>query len=246
MDRSTAQKMVGYGDDRAPLDSYATGYAATYALVRSEARRIPGRIIWEPAAGNMAMMAPLFRLGSVEMIYASDIAPLGGGVRQLDFLRTYKFDLPTRRQEICTAIVTNPPFKLAEHFARHAWHNLGIDYLALLCKTTFLNGIRRGDIVSQVSRVLVFRDRPKMSDFRRKTSDRSGQSMMDFAWFIWDRKTRDPGRAGEYPPILEWIHQSDGYYPPENMLRSKDDAETRLRHMLAETEYLEWLHKEDK
>ncbi len=77
------------------------------------------------------------------------------------------------------AIVTNPPFRLAEHFIRHAFR-MGVDYMALLLKATFWHAARRQELFElwKPARIYAMTWRP---DFRSL-----GAPTMDCVWCVWD------------------------------------------------------------
>src|SRR5262245_18669983 len=76
--------------------------------------------VWEPACGRGHMARPLAEYFGT--VHASDIHPYGHG-DVYDFLKEGSPD-PTRGGEI-DAIITNPPFRLAEQFARVAIQRAG-------------------------------------------------------------------------------------------------------------------------
>src|SRR5215472_10918940 len=118
---------------RAPLadrkdDLYETPDVAVHALMRVEP--LP-KVIWEPACGPGRIVNVLRSNG--HFVYATDLVNYGcpdseGGA---DFLmeRAPSFAV--------NAIVTNPPFKLAEEFVGHALH-LGIPKIVMLLRLAFL------------------------------------------------------------------------------------------------------------
>ena len=89
--------------DRKPNDLYETPAWVTEVLVS----HLPSKVkrVWEPAAGGGCMVAALRRLGV--HVESTDIS---GGV---DFLASH--DVPT-----FDAVITNPPFRLAQRFIERA------------------------------------------------------------------------------------------------------------------------------
>jgi hypothetical protein len=89
------------------------------------------------------------------------------------------------------AIVTNPPFKLAEEFVAHA-----LDLcprVVMLLRLAFLESDRRTGILEDhgLARIHVFRKRLPMT-FRDGWEGRKANSGMAFAWFLWDRSHAGP------------------------------------------------------
>lgn len=162
-------------------DLYETPEGATLAVTHVE--RLPLRL-WEPAAGRGAMVRPLRAAG--HLVIASDLIDYGqpthfGG---RDFL---KEPLPAGVE----AIITNPPYQLAEAFVRHA---LELSPLVLmLLRLAFLESQRRSDILENagLARVHVFRKRLPMMHRDGWTGPKASSGIA-FAWFVWDRSHRGP------------------------------------------------------
>jgi hypothetical protein len=164
------------------LDLYQTPAVAVHALLRVE--NLPHRI-WEPAAGRGAIVRVLRAVG--HEVLASDIADYNNPTHFVgrDFLAESK--LPNGVE----AIVTNPPFKIAERFIAHA-----LDFCPLvimLLRLAFLESERRCGILEGrgLARVHVFRKRLPMMH-REGWGGRKANSGMAFAWFVWNRSHTGP------------------------------------------------------
>jgi hypothetical protein len=157
------------------LDLYETPDVAVEALLRVE--KIPQRI-WEPAAGKGAIVRVLRRHGHA--VIASDIFDYGGLDFAGDFLAQER--LPAG----CEAIVTNPPFKIANEFVAHALKLAPL--VIMLLRLAFLESERRCGILegSGLARVHVFRKRLPMLH-RDGWQGRKANSGMSFAWYTWIR-----------------------------------------------------------
>ena len=94
-------------ENREKDDFYPTPEPATRALLRSETF---GPRIWEPACGDGAISRVLEQAG--HEVISTDLFDRGFGEARIDFLM--------ERRLLAPHIVTNPPFKLAEAFVRHA------------------------------------------------------------------------------------------------------------------------------
>lgn len=166
---------------RAPLsdrkdDLYETPAVAVESLLRVE--QLPHRL-WEPAAGRGAIVKILRAAG--HEVLASDLVDYGipTHFHGRDFLME---PLPAG----CEAIVTNPPFKLAEEFVAHA-----LDLcprVVMLLRLAFIESERRSEILERrgLARVHVFGKRLPMMH-RDGWEGRKANSGMAFAWFVWDR-----------------------------------------------------------
>jgi hypothetical protein len=155
------------------LDLYETPVVAVEALLRVE--QLPHRI-WEPAAGKGAIVRVL-RNHSHNVI-ASDVHDYGG----LDFVGD--FLAQERMPDGCEAIVTNPPFKIAEPFVERALELAPL--VIMLLRLAFLESERRCHILEGrgLARVHVFRKRLPMMH-RDEWVGKKANSGMAFAWMVW-------------------------------------------------------------
>lgn len=154
-------------------DLYETPAVATHALLKAET--LP-RNIWEPACGNGAIIRVLRDAGY--NVISTDI--MGG----TDFLVTTSAPAP--------AIVTNPPYKLAQQFVAHALSLC--PYVAMLLRLAFLESERRRPILdnAHLARVHVFRNRLPMMHRDGWEGPRISNGAIAFAWFVWDKSHSGP------------------------------------------------------
>lgn len=180
-----AQSIVGFSPGRPAIDFYPTPPEATLALINNYcfSNFIP---VWEPACGDGAISKVLTAAGFD--VISTDLVDYGFGTSGIDFLETIKI--------LSSVIITNPPYRLAEDFIRHAI-DLGAGKLALLLKLSFLEGQRRKLLFEQhpPEVVLVFSRRLTMT--RNGAPMRHG-GMIAFAWYVWSY-----GFSGE--PKIKWI-----------------------------------------
>jgi hypothetical protein len=169
------------GNARAPLntrgdDLYETPDVAVHALMRVE--QLPG-VIWEPACGPGRIVNVL--RGAAHKVFATDLVDYGcpDSESRIDFLmeRHPPFHVG--------AIVTNPPFKLANEFVAHAL-TLGVPKVVMLLRLNFYESQRRCGILDSglLARIHVFRKRLPMMH-RAGWEGRKANSGMPFAWFVW-------------------------------------------------------------
>lgn len=166
-------------------DFYPTPPEGTEALLRKE--RFEGSI-WEPACGDGSMSRVLEAAG--HPVISTDLIDRGYGAGGIDFL----LDFQTSAENV----ITNPPFKLAEQFARHALARSSRK-VALLCRLAWLEGIDRQRFFAStpLARVWVFSWRLRMQRGRLMRPDEN-TGMTAFAWYVWEH-----GHAGA--PTLGWI-----------------------------------------
>jgi hypothetical protein len=178
------------GNKRAPTrdrsnDLYETPECATLALLRAES--LPHRI-WEPACGRGAIVNVLRAAG--HEVVASDLVDYGvpvtcPGYRNVDFL------MERRAPEGTEAIVTNPPFRLANEFVEHALTLC--PRVIMLLRLAFLESERRSGILDggELARVHVFRKRLPMMHRDGWTGPKASSGMA-FAWYAFDRSHTGP------------------------------------------------------
>ena len=170
-------------------DFYPTPPEATRALLCTEV--FDGKI-WEPACGDGAISKVL--AAWEYHVVSTDLVDYGYGHPGIDFLREEAPRAPN--------IVTNPPFKLLEPFIRHAL-TLTTGKVVMLGRLAVLEGIKRKALFEStpIARVHVFSRRLVIG--RRGTDfGKGGDSMIAFAWFVWEH-----GHKG--PPTLSWLDWKD-------------------------------------
>lgn len=172
---------------RAPLaergdDLYETPPVATRALLRVEP--LPHRL-WEPAAGRGAIVDVLRAAG--HEVIGSDLNDYG----RPDFFARCDFLLERKVPDACEAILTNPPYKLADQFVAHA-----LDLarrVVMLLRLAFLESERRTPILEGrgLARVHLFRRRLPMMHRDGWQGPRASNAIQ-FAWFVWDARHVGP------------------------------------------------------
>lgn len=171
------------------LDAYFSPPEAVFSLLAIEAEHLPTSL-WEPAAGDGAIVRPL-RAAGYEVI-ASDIADYG-----LDDCLVGVDYLKAKGRAGVEGIITNPPYKLAVQFAEKAVREA--PYLALLLRTNFLESTARLSFFRkhQPARIWISSRRLPMMH-RHGWQGPRAPSNTCFAWFIWD--ARSPNKR-----IVDWF-----------------------------------------
>lgn len=186
--RSYARSVIP-SDDREKDDFYPTPVPATRALLAKETF---GPKIWEPACGDGAISRVLELAG--HEVVSTDLMDRDFGTSRIDFLM--------ERHLMAPEIITNPPFKMAEAFVRHAL-DLGASKVAMMLRLAWLEGSQRKQLFEStpLARVHVASRRLSMS---RGGTDAGGGggSMIAFAWFVWDRSHTSA-------PELSWFDWKD-------------------------------------
>lgn len=166
---------------------------------------------WEPTCGRGFMAATLAEyFGGVR---ASDIAPFGYG-ETVDFLDVTQASATEADRP--DWIVTNPPFRLAEEFARRAL-DLAQRGTAMLVRTGFIEGAGRyrrlfehrpPSFVAQfVERVPILRGRV----------DPKASTATGYCWLVWQRNAEAPTRLIWVPPCRKRLERSSDYDLPKSL-----------------------------
>jgi hypothetical protein len=174
--------------DRA-LDAYFSPPEAAFSLLDVESAHLPD-CIWEPAAGDGALVIPFQTAG--KKVIASDIADYGLANCSVgvDYLKA------AAKPDV-GGIVTNPPYRLAIEFAEKALNE--VPYLALLLRTNFLESTARMPFFKKhrPARIWISSRRLPMMH-RHGWEGPRAPSNTCFAWFIWDNNA-------EKDCVVDWF-----------------------------------------
>jgi hypothetical protein len=167
---------VGAGRHKEGL--YRTPLVAVDALLRAEPD-LP-KWVWEPACGDGAIVTPLRNAGF--QVTASDLVDRGcpDSRAGCDFL-LLRPDPPAVPHH---AIITNPPYRLAQAFADKALSYS--PFVAMLLPLGFLAGQERHKKRHWLARVHVSSRRLPMMH-RDGWAGAIATSTTDHAWFVWDQ-----------------------------------------------------------
>lgn len=191
------------------LDFFPTPPWATRALVECVLR--PRGLmsatddVWEPACGEGHMSAVLAE--SFAHVSATDVfayAGLGPDRRPVGWLGTFDVLGEDANDRVFDWIVTNPPFKTADAFARRLVP-LASKGTALLVRTAWLEG---GDRYLRLFRdlpptlIAQFCERVPMT---RGRWDPAADTATAYAWVIWRRPLPAHGFRPNRPTEFAWI-----------------------------------------
>lgn len=169
-------------NERIAYDAYYTPPWCVRALL---AHWEPGRVVWEPAAGDGSIVKVL--VDGQRSVVCTDIQVDG-----LDFLQITRPFAPV--------IVTNPPYTLAEKFLRHALAILPPNgRVAMLFRNEFDSAATRRDIFELPAFIMkvVLLTRP------RWIAGTDGSPRHNFSWFVFDKSN------GTRSPTLRYISRGD-------------------------------------
>jgi hypothetical protein len=166
-------------------DLYEIPACAVRALLAVE--EIPSGAIWECACGPGAIVRVLRAAG--HEVWATDLVDYASPDQDqsgIDFLLEHG-----SAPYYIGSIITNPPFKLADQFVRHAL--LLCPRVYMLLRLAFLESERRSGILDNgwLRRVHVFKRRLPMMHRAGWNGPRAA-SALAFAWFCWDCQHRGP------------------------------------------------------
>ncbi|ESZ60672.1 hypothetical protein NL532_24220 [Mesorhizobium sp. C120A] len=183
------------------VDFYASPYAALPPLLVAEGKRLP-KVLWEPAAGNGALVLPLRNRGF--KVAATDINDWGcpDSESSVDFTSDLaaQYGASLRRSHPDFGIVTNPPFGIIEQFVERAVAMS--PYVALLCRLAFLESEGRMNWWKQVGlrRVHLISERLPMMHRHGYVGPKLSNAGMCFCWFIFE-----PGKRPAHQVPIRWI-----------------------------------------
>lgn len=171
--------------EREQHDFYATENIAAYLLAENE--RLKN--VWECACGDGELAKVFKNMGVLNR--ASDLIDRGYGESKVDFLKqtgTFNGD-----------IVTNPPYKQAEAFVRHAYNLVTKgNKVCMFLKLTFLESKARKKLFKEIPLKTLYVSSSRINCY--KNNDRSyGSSAIAFGWYVWEK-----GYTGE--PTIKWIN----------------------------------------
>lgn len=156
-------------NDRQKDDFYPSTPECTTSFLNLERDHLRGKKILEPSCGDGAI-SKLLEADGFEVV-STDLVYRGYGTGGVDFLWTMETD--------CDAIVTNPPFNIADKFILHALETLEVKYLALLLKGTYWHAKRRSLLFEKHPPAVVY-PMTWRPDFLNR-----GAPTMDFMWTVW-------------------------------------------------------------
>jgi hypothetical protein len=169
--------LIRHPNSERAFDLYETPVEATQALLAVEP--LPPTIL-EPACGRGAISNVLRRAGHI--VLEIDIVDYGLGQDSVQDFLNFKLASTTE----IGAVVTNPPYRLAQQFVRHALTLC--PRVFMLLRLTFYESERRRDVLDGAGliRVHVFRNRLPMMHRDGWAGNRVSNTTA-FGWFVWER-----------------------------------------------------------
>jgi hypothetical protein len=162
-------------------DLYEMPAIAVHALMRTGLLGAYPGMIWEPAAGRGAISRVLIADG--HPVIASDLVAYDGAdagiTSRIDFL------MEQEAPKGVSAIVSNPPYKLADAFVRHGLA-LGLPVIVLL-RLMAIEGASRSDLIDRHLRA-VWAGIERLPTMHREgwEGPRIAVAGMPFGWFVFE------------------------------------------------------------
>jgi hypothetical protein len=193
-------------------------------------------VVWEPACGPGAIVKVLRETGRT--VIATDLKPYGleDSQSQIDFLK--QKNAPGG----CKAIVTNPPFELADKFVEKALELC--PHVYMLLRVGFLAGTRweiRNNFGDHLARVRIFTPRlPFMHRVGFEGIKLDMSSAIDFAWYCFARNHIDVGEAS-----VSWLRWKEHLTEAEEAtiltrkvkaVEQDEDRQTSIFDVIGETQ----------
>ena len=182
--------------ERENNDYYATEPRAIELLLELEDF---SPYVWECACGGGHLSEVLKKHGY--KVKSSDIIDRGYPETEIvDFLKITKADI---KNDFSRDIITNPPYKYAKEFVKHAIDiSMDSTKIAMFLKVQFLEGKARKALFEKYppKKIYVSSSRllcAKNGEFQKMRD--GGGSAVAYAWFIWEK-----GFSGE--PIVRWFN----------------------------------------
>lgn len=205
------------------LDDFPTPPWATRALVKhvlyptSDVFDPPTNFrnlsVWEPACNRGFMARPLGEFFGC--VYTSDIfdySSQSGEWRQdrvVDFLWPDSESTKIAAQGV-DWIITNPPFRLAEQFIERAWKVKGVEGVALLTRTSFLEGVGRYNGVFKISPPTIVAQFSERVPMVKGRVDEAVSTATSYCWLVW--QMGDEGtRLMWIPPCRDQLERQGDY-----------------------------------
>lgn len=164
--------------ERETNDFYATDPKALELLLELEAF---SPYVWEPACGQGHLSEVLKAHGY--KVKSSDIIDRGyPGTEKLDFLQVPSQTGPSRD------IITNPPYKLAKEFVKHALDiSMDSTKVAMFLKVQFLEGKERRKLFEKYPPKVIYVSSSRLICAMNGAFEKASSSAVAYAWFIWEK-----------------------------------------------------------
>lgn len=175
-------------EERQKEDFYATDPVAAEWLLKLE--KIEGPI-WEPCCGN-GCLSKVFEDNGYE-VKSTDLVDRGYGQGGVDFLSS-------KITEWGGAIVTNPPFSIAQEIIEKALSIIPVGQkVCMFLRVLFLEGQKRRKLFNENPPKRVWVASKRIQCAKNGAFDKVLGAAQAYAWFVWYK-----GFKGD--PIIKWFN----------------------------------------
>jgi hypothetical protein len=154
----------------------------------------------EPACGRGDMAKVLKEYFGA--VYASDVHDYGYGL-------THDFTTSPFETDCVDWVITNPPFRLAETFVRHA-RVMARRGVAILARTVFLESVGRYEAFFRDAPPTTFAQFVERVPMVKGRLDRKASTATGYAWFVWDKQERG-SKVVWIPPCRKQLERDSDY-----------------------------------
>jgi len=192
------------------LDDFPTPRWATRALLEHVLNdfELGTASCWEPTCGRGFMAATLAE--TFASVRSSDISPYGYGA-ELNFLKVPSDSIEEADRP--DWIVTNPPFRLAEEFARRAVALARVG-AAMLVRTNFIEGAGRYERLFRDCPPAIFAQFVERVPILRGRVDARASTATGYCWLVWVKKVEGRPSLFWIPPRRKRLEQPGDYDDP--------------------------------
>lgn len=167
---------------------------------------------WEPACGSGELVVGLSEY--FNCVWASDVFDYGRGFAVHDFLFPVRPQFLPKSGRVHWAI-TNPPFRLAAQFIKHAL-SIAIEGVAMLVRTSFIEGIERYRTLFNVHRPALLAPFSERVPMVKGRCDPKAGSATSYCWIVWSKLLHHAGRTNVrwIPPCRKLLERPGDYDVP--------------------------------
>ncbi len=174
-------------EERQEDDYYATEPRAVKLLLSKEQFQ---NNIWECACGGGHMSDVLEKAGYA--VFSSDIADRG-------YKETEIIDFLEFKEVNSMDIITNPPYKYAKEFVKHALDiSVAGTKIAMFLKLTFLESKSRKELFEKYPFKKLYVSSSRLQCAKNGDFEKYSGTAVAYGWYVWVK-----GFKGK--PVIEWV-----------------------------------------
>lgn len=210
-------------EDRESPDDFPTPQWATRALMEHviipriyEPEHIASMTVWEPACNRGFMARPLAEY--FDKVIQTDIHDYSDENPEQDcrhdFLWGYNWHTEAPYQvknSLPHAIITNPPFRLAEQFIRRAFDIDSVKFCAFFVRLNFLEGIGRYNNLFKENPPAIAAPFTERVPLLKGRIDPHATTATAYCWLVWIKNHPDQAEIKWIPPCRKKLERPGDY-----------------------------------